>query len=193
MSAHRIGYARVSTRDQNLGLQVDALRKAGCDKIYEDTISGTKSQRPGLDQALDNLRGGDTLVVWKLDRLGRSVKDLLDFAGGLSSRGVGFVSLTDAIDTTTASGRFFFNVMASLAQMERELMVERTQAGLLAAREQGRVGGRKRIMTDAKIRSARKLLKQGTPPREVADTLGVSVPTLYRWVPASSAAGSSRH
>src|SRR5688500_11230187 len=160
MTAHRIGYARVSTRDQNLGLQIDALKKAGCDKIYEDTISGTKSHRPGLDQALDSLRDGDTLVVWKLDRLGRSVKDLLHFASGLSNRGVGFVSLTDATDTTTASGRCFCNVMPSLAQMERERMVERTQAGLLAAREQGPVGGRKRIMTDAKIRSARKLLHQ---------------------------------
>ncbi|MDQ0676565.1 DNA invertase Pin-like site-specific DNA recombinase [Pseudarthrobacter siccitolerans] len=192
MTAHRIGYARVSTRDQNLDLQINALKKAGCDKIYEDQISGTTSQRPGLDQALDTLRDGDTLVVWKLDRLGRSVKDLLEFAGGLNNRGVGFVSLTDAIDTTTVSGRFFFNVMASLAQMERELMVERTQAGLRAAREQGRVGGRKRIMTEAKIRSARKLLKQGTPPREVANSLGVSVPTLYRWVPAAGTAVASK-
>ena len=133
MTTHRIGYARVSSRDQNLDLQRDALQKAGCDKIYKDTISGTKSQRPGLDLALDNLRDGDTLVVWKLDRLGRSVKDLLDFVGGLNDRGVGFISLTDSIDTTTVSGRFFFNVMASLAQMERELMVERTQAGLQAA------------------------------------------------------------
>ncbi|MDI3193251.1 recombinase family protein [Pseudarthrobacter sp. AL07] len=191
MTAHRIGYARVSTRDQNLGLQIDALKKAGCDKIYEDTISGTKSHRPGLDQSLDTMRDGDTLVVWKPDRLRRSVKDLLDFAGGLNNRGVDFVSLTDAIDTTTASGRFFFNVMASLAQMERELMVERTQAGLLAAREQGWVGGRKRIMTEAKIRSARKLLNQGTPPREVATSLGVSVPTLYRWVPAAGTPGPS--
>ena len=124
--------------------------------------------------------------MWKLDRLGRSVKGLLDFAGGLNERGIGFVSLTDSIDTTTASGRFFFNVMASLAQMERELMVERTQAGLQAAREQGRVGGRKRVMTEAKIRSARKLLSQGTPPKEVAASLGVSVPTLYRWVPATN-------
>lgn len=192
MTAHRIGYARVSTRDQNLDLQLDALKKAGCDKIYEDTISGTTSRRPGLDQALDTLRDGDTLVVWKLDRLGRSVKDLLEFAGGLNNRGVGFVSLTDAIDTTTVSGRFFFNVMASLAQMERELMVERTQAGLRAAREQGRVGGRKRIMTEGKIRSARKLLNQGTPPREVANSLGVSVPTLYRWVPAAGTAEASK-
>lgn len=186
MAAHRIGYARVSTRDQNLELQLAALRAAGCDRIFEDTMSGTKAGRPGLAKALEALREGDTLIVWKLDRLGRSVKDLLDFAGGLSERGIGFVSLTDSIDTTTASGRFFFNVMASLAQMERELMVERTQAGLQAAREQGRVGGRKRVMTEAKIRSARKLLKQGTPPKEVAASLGISVPTLYRWVPATN-------
>ncbi|WP_394252846.1 recombinase family protein [Arthrobacter pityocampae] len=185
MTTHRIGYARVSTRDQNLDLQRDALRAAGCDRVYEDTISGTKTKRPGLAQALDQLRDGDTLMVWKLDRLGRSVKDLLDFAGSLNDRGIGFVSLTDSIDTTTASGRFFFNVMALLAQMERELMIERTQAGLQAAREQGRVGGRKRIMTDSKIRAARKLLSQGIPPKEVATSLGVSVPTLYRWVPAT--------
>jgi len=186
MAAHRIGYARVSTRDQNLDLQLAALKGAGCDRIFEDTMSGTKAGRPGLAKALEALREGDTLIVWKLDRLGRSVKDLLDFAGGLNERGIGFVSLTDSIDTTTASGRFFFNVMASLAQMERELMVERTQAGLQAAREQGRVGGRKRVMTEAKIRSARKLLNQGTPPKEVAASLGVSVPTLYRWVPATN-------
>lgn len=191
MTAHRIGYARVSTRDQNLDLQRDALLAAGCDRIYEDTISGTRAKRPGLAKALDQLRDGDTLVVWKLDRLGRSVKDLLDFAGGLKDQGIGFVSLTDSIDTTTASGRFFFNVMASLAQMERELMIERTQAGLEAAREQGRIGGRKRIMTDAKIRSARKLLSQGTPPKEVAASLGVSVPTLYRWVPATNTAAAT--
>ena len=186
MAAHRIGYARVSTRDQNLDLQLAALKGAGCDRIFEDTMSGTKAGRPGLAKALEALREGDTLIVWKLDRLGRSVKDLLDFAGGLNERGIGFVSLTDSIDTTTASGRFFFNVMASLAQMERELMVERTQAGLRAAREQGRIGGRKRVMTEAKIRSARKLLNQGTPPKEVAASLGVSVPTLYRWVPATN-------
>jgi DNA invertase Pin-like site-specific DNA recombinase len=188
MPVHRIGYARVSTRDQSLDLQVGALKGAGCDRIFEDTMSGTKAGRPGLAKALEMVREGDTLIVWKLDRLGSSVKDLLDFAGSLNERGIGFVSLTDSIDTTTASGRFFFNVMASLAQMERELMVERTQAGLQAAREQGRVGGRKRLMTEAKIRSARKLLSQGTPPREVASSLGVSVPTLYRWVPAVNTA-----
>ncbi|MFD1211158.1 recombinase family protein [Arthrobacter sp. GCM10027362] len=184
MRAHRIGYARVSGRDQKLDLQRRALRDAECDRIFEDTASGAKSQREQLSRALDNLREGDTLVVWKLDRLGRSVKDLIGFVGELSSRGIGFVSLTESIDTTTASGRFFFHVMASLAQMERELMIERTQAGLVAAREQGRFGGRKRLMDASKVTAARKLLAQGMPAKEVASNLGVSVPTLYRWLPA---------
>ncbi|WP_374102717.1 recombinase family protein [Arthrobacter sp. GN70] len=183
---NRKANARVSTRDQNLSLQLDALKAAGCNRIFDDVISGTKTQRPGLERALDVLREGDTLVVWKLDRLGRSAKDLLEFAGRLSDQQVGFISLTDAIDTTTASGRFFFNVMASLSQMERDLLVERTQAGLLAAREQGRVGGRKRVMTESKIRSAKNLLREGMAPKDVARDLGVSVPTLYRWIPARS-------
>lgn len=181
-----IGYARVSTTDQNLDLQHEALAAAGCERTIDDTITGTTRHRPGLDQTLDMLRDGDTLVVWKLDRLGRSVKNLVDLVTDLENRGVGFKSLTDQIDTTTPSGRFFFHVMASLAQMERELMAERTRAGLQAARRQGRVGGRKRKMTDSKIESARKLLAAGATPRDVANDLGVSVPTLYRWVPASS-------
>ena len=148
MPEHRIGYARVSTRDQNLDLQLDALKKAGCDKIYEDTSGGSTSQRPGLDQALDTVRDDDTLVVRKLDRLGRSAKDLLDFAGGLNNRGVGFASLTDAIDTTTSPGAFS-STMASLAQMERELVVERTRPDSEPRANSGRVGGRKRIMTEA--------------------------------------------
>ena len=181
-----IGYARISTQDQSLGLQRDALVQANCEKIYEDKISGTRSERPGLEFALEVLREGDTLVVWKLDRLGRSVKGLVSLVNDLSDRGVHFNSLTDNINTSTPSGRFFFHVMASLAQMERELIVERTRAGLIAARQQGRVGGRKRSMTDSKIDSAKKLLANGIPPKEVAKNLGVSVPTLYRWVPASS-------
>ena len=185
MGSKRIGYARVSTRDQNLELQRSALKSDGCDQIYEDTISGTKHQRPSLSRAIEVLREGDTFVVWKLDRLGRSLKDVLAFTSELNERNINFVSLTDAVDTTTPSGRFFFHIMASLAQMERELMIERTQAGLQAARDQGRVGGRKRIMTESKIRSARRLLQQGIPPKEVALNLGVSVPTLYRWVPAT--------
>ena len=134
----------------------------------------------------ETLREGDTLVVWKLDRLGRSVKNLVDLVGELHKRGVQFKSLTDAIDTGTASGCFFFHVMASLAEMQRELTIERTQAGLKVARQLGRRGGRKRQMTESKIKSARKLLANGVPPRDVAANLGVSVPTLYRWIPASS-------
>lgn len=181
-----IGYARVSTQDQNLDLQIEALTKAGCKKVFDDKISGSRAERPGLSKVLEILREGDTLVVWKLDRLGRSVKHLVDLVGELAKQGVQFKSLTDAIDTGTPSGRFFFHVMASLAEMERELTVERTRAGLEIARQLGRKGGRKRQMTDSKIESAKKLLASGTPPRDVAKNLGVSVPTLYRWVPASA-------
>ncbi len=181
-----IGYARVSTQDQNLDLQLAALKKAGCKKILDDKISGNRFERPGLTKTLELLREGDTLVVWKLDRLGRSVKNLVDLVGQLQTDKIGFRSLTDSIDTGTPSGRFFFHVMASLAEMERELTIERTKAGLAAARKQGRTGGRPRHMTDTKIEAARKLLLAGTAPRDVADNLGISIPTLYRWIPASS-------
>jgi DNA invertase Pin-like site-specific DNA recombinase len=181
-----IGYARVSTQDQNLELQTEALTKAGCKKIFEDKVSGSRAERPGLFKAQEALRDGDTLVVWKLDRLGRSVKHLVDLVSQLHKQGVQFKSLTDSIDTGTASGRFFFHVMASLAEMERELTIERTRAGLAVARQLGRKGGRKRQMTDSKIKSAKKLLASGVPPRDVAANLGISVPTLYRWIPASS-------
>lgn len=181
-----IGYVRVSTQDQNLELQVEALAKAGCKKIFEDKVSGSRAERPGFTKAQESLRAGDTLVVWKLDRLGRSVKNLVGLVGELQKQGIQFKSLTDAIDTGTASGRFFFHVMASLAEMERELTIERTRASLEVARQLGRVGGRKRQMTDSKIKSAKKLLASGVPPRDVASNLGVSVPTLYRWIPAST-------
>jgi DNA invertase Pin-like site-specific DNA recombinase len=181
-----IGYARVSTQDQNLNLQTEALISAGCQKVFDDKISGSQSERPGLAKALEMLRDGDTLVVWKLDRLGRSVKNLVDLVGQLQKQGIQFKSLTDAIDTCTPSGRFFFHIMASLAEMERELTVERTRAGLEVARQLGRKGGRKRQMTESKIESAKKLLANGVPPRDVAKKLGVSVPTLYRWIPASA-------
>ena len=180
-----IGYARVSTQDQNLDLQCEALTMAGCERIFNDKISGSRTERPELTKALEMLREGDTLVVWKLDRLGRSVKNLVDLVGELHQQGIQFKSLTDAIDTGTPSGRFFFHVMASLAEMERELTVERTRAGLEVARQLGRKGGRRRQMTESKIESAKKLLANGVPPRDVATNLGVSVPTLYRWVPAS--------
>lgn len=181
-----IGYARISTQDQNLSLQLEALRKIGCHKVFEDKASGNRTQRPGLEQALDMMREGDSLVVWKLDRLGRSAKGLIDLVSKLHTQGIHFKSLTDSIDTSTPSGRFFFHVMASLAEMERELTVERTRAGLETARQLGRHGGRRRKMTESKIESARKLLLNGMPPYDVALNLSVSLPTLYRWLPAAS-------
>ena len=180
-----IGYARVSTQDQNLELQKQALLLSGCERIYEDKMSGSRSERPGLTKALEMLRTDDTLVVWKLDRLGRSVKNLVDIVNELEQRNVHFKSMTDNIDTSTPSGRFFFHVMASLAQMERELIIERTKAGLEIARQLGRKGGRKRVMTDSKLEAAKKLLASGVPPKDVATNLGLSIPTLYRWIPAS--------
>lgn len=182
----KIGYARVSTTDQRFDLQEEALRAAGCDRIYRDTASGRATERPELAKALDALRPdvGDTFVVWKLDRLGRTVKQLVDLVALFERDGVSFVSLTDGIDTSTPAGRFFFHLKASLAQMERELIVERTRAGLDAARRLGRRGGRKPVMTNGKVDAARKLLAGGTSPREVAASLGMSVATLYRWLPA---------
>ena len=181
-----IGYVRVSTQDQNLELQREALTRVGCQKVFEDKVSGTRAERPGLARALEMLREGDTLVVWKLDRLGRNVKQLVDLVGELHKQGVQFKSLADAIDTGTPPGQFFFHVMASLAEMERKLTVERTRAGLEVARQLGRKGGRKPKMTESKIESAKKLLASGIPPKDVAKNLGVSIPTLYRWVPASA-------
>lgn len=180
-----VGYARVSTFDQSLDLQLSALNDVGCEKLYQDHISGTKTNRPGLNMALEVLRKNDTLVVWKLDRLGRTVKWLIDLVNQLHQKEIHFKSITDNVDTSSASGRFFFHVMASLAQMERELIAERTKAGLAAAKAQGRIGGRKRKMTQSKIESAKKLLASGVPPKDVAQDLGVSIPTLYRWIPAS--------
>ena len=182
----RVGYARVSTPDQRLDVQSEALTRAGCDIVFDDTLSGRVSDRPGLTRALDKLRDGDTLIVWKLDRLGRSVKQLVDLVSFFEKEGIHLVSLTDSIDTSTPAGRFFFHVMASLAEMERELTVERTRAGLETARLNGRKGGRKRLMTDGKVDAAQQLLASGLPPREVASILGVSIATLYRWLPAEA-------
>jgi DNA invertase Pin-like site-specific DNA recombinase len=182
----RIACARVSTDEQSLDLQLDALKKAGCKRVFTDKASAAKGDRPGLAEAVSHLRSGDVLVISKLDRLGRTVKGLVDFVADLQGRGVQFRSLTDGIDTTTPAGRFFFHVMVSLAQMERELMAERTRAGRDAARRRGRVGGRKRRMTPGKVESALELLNSGMSPREVAQNLGVSIPISYRWLPATS-------
>lgn len=183
-----IDYARVSTHDQHLDVQEHALRAAGCEKVFADTASGKLAAQPGLDEALGKLHDGDTLVAWKLDRLGRSVKQLVDLVSGFERDGVQFRSVTDAIDTSTPAGRLFFHVMASLAEMERGLIVERTRAGLDAARRSGRLGGRKRIMTESRVESARRVLASGTAPQVVATDLGVSIATLYRWLPAKDRA-----
>lgn len=180
-----IGYARVSTADQNLALQTDALTKAGCERIFTERASGAVSDRAGLAEALAFAREGDSLVVWKLDRLGRSMKGLVDLAAALEGRKIDLRSLTDGIDTRGAAGRFFFNVMAALAVMERELILERTNAGLAAARLAGKVGGRRPSMTPPKLEAARKLLQAGQAPKEVASVVGVSLATLYRHLPAS--------
>jgi len=183
----QIGYARVSTQDQNLDLQRQALEKAGCEKIFEDRMTGSRIDRPGLQEAINHLRADtDSLVVWKLDRLGRGVKGLVTLVGELEAQKIQFRSLTEAIDTSTPGGRLFFHILAAMGQMERELIQERTKAGLQAARARGRVGGRHRKMTQSKVESAKKLLVAGIPPKEVASSLGVSIPTLYRWVPAST-------
>ena len=184
-----IGYARVSSAEQNLDLQLDALKESGCEKIFSDKVSGTRKQRQGLTDALSHLRKGDIFVVWKLDRLGRTLKGLLELTTKLEDDGIHFKSITDGIDTTTPAGRFFFHVMASLTQMERDLIVERTRAGLKAAKKRGRIGGRKPLMTPSKVVAAKKLLADGIPAKEVAENLGVSVPTLYRWCPASTMEG----
>ena len=180
-----IGYARISSNNQNLDLQIDALKNVGCIKIFYDKVSGISKEKPGLNEALSFLRSSDTLVIWKLDRLGRNLKSLIEMVEYLEKQGINFQSITDGINTSTPAGRFFFHVMGSLSQMERELLIERTKAGLDAAKKRGRIGGRKRKMTDSKLKSARKLLADGIPPKEVANNLGISIPTLYRWCPAS--------
>ncbi|MEN4799532.1 recombinase family protein [Pantoea agglomerans] len=179
-----IGYIRVSTNDQNTDLQRIALQSADCELIFEDRISGKTSDRPGLKKALRCLQPGDTLVVWKLDRLGRSMRHLVMLTEELRERGVNFRSLTDSIDTSTPMGRFFFHVMGALAEMERELIVERTRAGLAAAREKGRVGGRRRKMTAETVERARRMLAQGATLLQVSLVLDVSEKTIYRYIPA---------
>lgn len=180
-----IGYARVSTGDQNLDLQKNALVRAECEQIFEDTASGKNSRRPGLRRAIRRLKPGDSLVVWKLDRLGRSVRDLITLVSELQDRGIHFRSLTDSIDTSTPAGRFFFHVMSALADMERELIVERTRAGLAAAREQGRIGGRRRVMTTEVVERCRRMLGTGATRQQVADVIGVGVKTIYKYFPAA--------
>ena len=175
-----IGYSRISTAEQNPQLQIDALEKAGCQRIFTDRLSGARADRSALIEALEFARTGDNLVVWRLDRLGRSLRDLLDIVAGLESRGIGLTSLTEVIDTRSSGGRLVFSIFGALAEFERHLIRERTVAGLRAARDRGRVGGRPRLMTLEKVSAARKLMTSGMSAGEVAAAVGVSVPTLYR-------------
>lgn len=182
-----IGYARVSTQDQNLALQQDALAQVHCDRIFTDTASGAKAERPGLSDALSHLRKGDTLVVWKLDRLGRSLKQLIEVTIDLEKRGIGLRSLQEQIDTTTPGGKLVFHVFGALAEFERDLVRERTNAGLTAARARGKVGGRKPVLTGKKAETALALYNSQTMTvAEICKTLGVGRTSLYRLINISS-------
>jgi DNA invertase Pin-like site-specific DNA recombinase len=176
-----IGYARVSTYDQTLNLQQDALQKAECSKIFTDTASGAKAERKGLEEALSYIRAGDTLVVWRLDRLGRSLKHLIETIQQLDSKKIGFKSLTENIDTTTSGGKLIFHIFGALAEFEREIIRERTQAGLLAARARGKKGGRPKVLRDRRVSIAQALYNE--PQNSIAEicrTLKISRATLYR-------------
>ena len=190
---HLIGYARVSTNDQNLELQLDALKEAGCRRVFEETASGASKARPHLRDALDFLRKGDTLVVWKLDRLARSVQQLIEIIEQLHKRGCGFRSLTEAIDTTTAGGRLIFHIFGALAEFERSIIRERTLAGLEAARTRGRKGGRPRLMNDDSLIVAQALLRDGVlTVKDIAKQIGVSEPTLYKYLPSPRSSNAPR-
>jgi DNA invertase Pin-like site-specific DNA recombinase len=179
-----IGYARVSTQDQNLDLQTDDLTKYGCQKIYQEKISTTK-ERLELMKMVENLREGDSVVVWKLDRLGRSLKELINLVETLQAKNVNFVSIKDAIETSTATGRLFFNIFASLAEFERDIIRQRTKAGLAAAKARGRTGGRKKGLSPEAIKKAETavmLYKQKKNAKEIAGIIGVGRATVYRYL-----------
>lgn len=184
-----VGYARVSTRDQNPALQLDALRAAGCDRVFEETGSGARADRPQLRAALDFMRPNDTLIVWKLDRLARSTKQLIDTVEALKARDIGFRCLTQELDTTTPGGRLVFTLFSALAEFERDVIRERTRAGLDAARARGRVGGRPPALSDRDLAAARALLRDpALTVDEVAAHLNVAVSTLYRHLPGGRGA-----
>ena len=179
----KIGYARVSTIEQNLNLQRDALKAAGCTKIIEDTASGGKAKRDGLERVRELLRPGDVLVVWRLDRLGRSLKHLIELMAELEGQGIGFQSTTEAIDTTTPGGRLVFHIFAALAEFERNLIRERTHAGLAAARARGRQGGRRPKLGEKQRTLAVDLYRQKKQSiGEICELVGISRPTLYKYV-----------
>lgn len=176
----KIGYARVSTTDQNPALQLDALKKAGCRQVFTDEASGASTTRPQLKKALAALKPGDVLTVWKLDRLGRSLSHLIQVTSELAARGVGFRSLSEAIDTTSAHGKLLLHMLGALAEFERSLITERTRAGLAAAKRRGVKVGRKPKLSPAQVKHAAKLIAGGERGSDVAKTVGVSRATLYR-------------
>ena len=178
-----IGYARVSTADQTLNLQRDALEKAGCTKIFTDTASGAHAERKGMEEALNYVRAGDTLVVWRLDRLGRSLKDLIEKLTELHNRKIGFKSLTENIDTTTPGGKLIFHIFGALAEFECDLIKEQTHAGLQAARARGRRGGRPQVLTEKKVVMLRALYADKSHSVEdICQTLNIGRTTLYRYL-----------
>lgn len=179
---HLIGYARCSTADQSLDLQLDALKEAGCTKLFSEKASGKNTERPELEKALEYMREGDTLVIYKFDRLSRSTKDMLSIAEKLKERGINLKSLSDDIDTSSAYGQFFFTICAAFAQLEREMIVSRTNAGLAAAKARGRVGGRKELVTKDKAITAKKMLDEGMSGAEVSKVIGLSKATMYRGI-----------
>jgi len=179
----KIGYARVSTYEQNLDLQIDDLKKNGCEKIYEEKVSGSKADRPILQDMLKNLRNGDILVVWKLDRLGRSLKDLLEIVSGLQNRGVELVSLKESIDTTSSTGKLIFSIFGALAEYEKDIIRERTMAGLNSARARGIVGGRKKRLSDKDVAMLRNLANDKTISISViCNRFGISRKTYYNYL-----------
>ena len=177
-----IGYARVSTHDQNLDLQQDSLYAAGCEKIFVDELSGAKAARPGLQQAMDSLREGDVLMVWRLDRLGRSLRNLLELVEKLKERKVGFRSLQESMDTSTSGGNLIFQVFGALAEFERNIIRDRTNAGLAAARARGRTGGRPKKLDEQQRELVIRLYKEGIPVPEILKTVKISKGTLYSYV-----------
>jgi DNA invertase Pin-like site-specific DNA recombinase len=179
----KIGYARVSTQDQNLDLQKDALEKAGCKKIFVDEISGTVAKREGLEKAKEVLRQGDVLIVWRLDRLGRSIRDLIDWVTTLEEEGIGFKSLQESIDTTTSSGKLVFHIFAALAEFERNLIRERTNAGLAAARARGRLGGRKKSLNAKQRQQAVEMYeRKNQTVKQICEMMNITKPTLYAYI-----------
>lgn len=179
----KIGYARVSTNDQSTAMQKHALKQMGCEKIFTDTISGVRTDRPGLDNAFNHLRAGDTLVVWKLDRLGRSLQHLIQTVKALQEKKIGFQSLQENIDTTTSGGKLIFHIFSALAEFERDVIRERTKAGLTAARARGRLGGRPSLLTPKQVQRLKKLYDaRKNTVEEICRIFSISRPTFYNYI-----------